>query len=188
MRRYSLTYEIRLLVRKIAENYLKSVKGKEVTPDMFPIDVETIISDINGTIIECGNNDLSDGFIKYIDKGEPPTFEIHLKKETNVQRKRFTLAHELGHLVLHMDFFDKGARAIHDENYYRTAGDYTEKELQADEFAYSVLMPSKIFMKVADNNMIDHRSKYNVKAIAQYFGVSELKALTRGRWLGIFRW
>lgn len=183
-----MTYKIRLLVRKIAENYLKSVKGKEVTPDMFPIDVETIISDINGTIIECDNNDLSDGFIKYIDKGEPPTFEIHLKKETNVQRKRFTLAHELGHLILHMDFFDKGARAIHDENYYRTAGDYTEKELQADEFAASFLMPSQCFKQVAYDNMINNGQAYDISAIADYFNVSKLAAITRGRWLGMFQW
>lgn len=51
MRRYCLTYETRLLVRKIAENYLKSIKGEVLTPEMFPIDVEVIISSINGKII-----------------------------------------------------------------------------------------------------------------------------------------
>ena len=112
MRRYFLTYETRLLVRKVAEDCLVSITEAMGKSDIFPVDVEGVIKKLNGSIIEYENEDLSDGYIKYIDKKTPPSFQIHLKKITNDFRKRFTLAHELGHLILHMDFFDEEATFV----------------------------------------------------------------------------
>lgn len=107
-----MTYETRLLVRKVAEDCLVSITEAMGKSDIFPVDVEGVIKKLNGSIIEYENEDLSDGYIKYIDKKTPPSFQIHLKKITNDFRKRFTLAHELGHLILHMDFFDEEATFV----------------------------------------------------------------------------
>jgi len=183
-----MTYETRLLVRKVAEDCLINITNTMNKQNVFPVDIENIIKNLNGKIVEYENENLSDGYIEYTNKGSPPSFKIHLKKIKNNLRKRFTLAHELGHLILHMDFFDEEARKKHDENYYRTIGNYTEKELQADEFAASFLMPSKEFIKVASQNMLDYGSAYNVNAIAEHFEVSKLAVVTRGQFLGLFAW
>ena len=175
-----MTYEARMLVRRISERYLASVIKEMGKCYEFPVDISGIITHLGGNVIEYENGGFSDGYVKYINKGNPPSFEICLKKITNEARRRFTLAHELGHLILHMDFFDEEARKKHDESYYRTVGDYTEKELQADEFAASFLMPSQTFIKIALENTLNYGSEYDVKAISDYFGVS--------KFLGLFSW
>ncbi len=183
-----MTYETRFLVRRVAENYLMSLKKTITNVDNFPIDVEGVIKHLNGSIYEYKDNTYSDGYIRYLNASNPPSFEIHLKKISNQQRRRFTLAHELGHLILHMDFFEEKLRQKHGENYYRTAGDYAEKELQANEFAASFLMPSKFFIQIASENLDKDENKYNVDAMAEYFNVSRLAIITRGQWLGLFKW
>lgn len=183
-----MTYETRLLIRQFAEDYLMSFPAEIANNDKFPVNIESVIKQINGTIFEHNDINFSDGYIKYTNQGIPPSFEIHLKKITNELQKRFTLAHELGHLILHMDFFNEKARNIHEEGYYRTIGSYTEKELQADEFAASFLMPSQAFIRIASENMVNYGSTYNISSIANRFGVSKSTVITRGQFFGIFSW
>jgi len=183
-----MTSETRMLVRKISERYLKTVTEEMGICDKYPVNVSDIIKYLHGNIIEYEDEGSSDGYIKYTNQENPPSFEICLKKIANEARRRFTLAHELGHLILHMDFLDKEARKGYDESYYRTIKNYTEKELQADEFAASFLMPSQEFIRIASENMLNYGSEYDVVSIASHFGVSKLAVITRGRFLGLFSW
>ncbi len=186
-----MTNETRLLVRNLAEDYLKNLPKDVVGPSDFPVQIENIIQHLKGSIIEDVVDIYSDGYIKYTNKNIP-IFEIHIRKISDEQRKRFTLAHELGHLFLHMDFFDEKKRKKHqvyqDCIYHRKSGNYAEEELQANEFAASILMPTDVFIQKAEENIVDGGSAYDVEKIAAFFNVSHLTVITRGRWLGLFAW
>jgi len=63
-------------------------------------------------------------------------------------KRRFTLAHEIGHLVMHRDHF-----VIHNDNdatleYFKQGNQETE----ANEFASELLMPERLFIKEAKGN------------------------------------
>lgn len=63
--------------------------------------------------------------------------------------------------------------------------DFTiEKERQANEFAYALLMPENIYLEQVELNT-DKNGKVNTKAIAEYFGVSISDAANRGYSLGV---
>lgn len=80
-----------------------------------------------------------DGSIRKQDDG----FIIYISPFQSTERRKFTIAHELGHLFLHMgyrinsDLWNKQM----DATYYR-AGD-SLLEYQANEFAAALLMPKK---------------------------------------------
>ena len=100
----------------------------------------------------------------------------------NPQRKTFTIAHELGHLFLHMGFIiDRNLWQTQNETVYRRFGT-SEQEYQANEFAASLLMPQVAYKRVLDqyseNNMVD------MSKVAKHFNVSMAAAINRGRFLG----
>jgi len=66
------------------------------------------------------------GFAIYVNEGEPQV------------RKRFTVAHEIGHFVLHRHELDAGA--IEDDSFYRSRLS-NRMEAQANQFAADLLMP-----------------------------------------------
>ncbi|MFD0895438.1 ImmA/IrrE family metallo-endopeptidase [Luteolibacter ambystomatis] len=60
-------------------------------------------------------------------------------------RKRFTLAHEIGHYILHM-LDDRDAVFKDDVKIMRRGGEWTSKEMQANRFAASLLMPKALLV------------------------------------------
>ena len=85
-------------------------------------------------------------------------------------RKRFTIAHELGHYMLHRDLIGNG---VDDTTAYRSEqiGKYHNtdigpyEETQANRFAAGLLMPSKLVVKAVNEGM-------NLDVMAEYFEVS----------------
>jgi len=96
-----------------------------------------------------------------------PAIIVNNNESISVERKIFTIAHELGHLILHKTSFD-GEFA--DEN--------ETEEKEADTFAAEFLMPEKAFIKQWEAHSgiswIDA-----VLQIKQYFGVSYKTVLYR---------
>ena len=96
-----------------------------------------------------------------------PAIIVNNNENISVERKIFTIAHELGHLILHKSSFDG---EVAEEN------DKEEKE--ADKFAAELLMPEKAFKKQWEAHSgiswIDA-----VMQIKQYFGVSYKTVLYR---------
>lgn len=90
-------------------------------------------------------------------------------------RKRFTIAHEIGHIVLHAD----------DGNFvdYRHDGDYADedrpKEREANLFAANLLMPQGVFESLWQAFDAD------LKSVAQRLQVSHEAASYRARSLGL---
>lgn len=132
----------------------------------------------DGRIVKDGN----DSFIIYIASGD---------ESFDSNRARFTIAHELGHLFLHMFYQSDAERWDHiknDQSFDR--GGYSDKESDANEFAGAFLMPKDEFRNVIHRLAKDEGGKkyVNTSELAKHFKVSELAAINRGKFLGIFQW
>lgn len=99
---------------------------------------------------------------------------IYLKKDLSETRKRFTLAHELGHFLLHKKANVKFRLEGFD---YSSNSEYSREETEANYFAACILVPEeelKKLMKFFDKN---------IQLIADYFGVSKEVIENRIKWL-----
>lgn len=106
----------------------------------FPVEPALIAKELNIEIKEVGFKShngyaVSGGIIKNKDE-----FTIYVNSQDCMERKRFTIAHELGHYFLkHLE--DKGQYVdLHREATYKK----TEEESSADKFAACLLMPEKV--------------------------------------------
>jgi Zn-dependent peptidase ImmA (M78 family) len=122
----------------------------------FNIDVKSEKMDINisGLIVVKDNK----SFIRY-NTQEP------------VERKRFTIAHELGHFVLHKEtplFVDKGDKILY-RDFNSSTGELT-KEREANNFAASLLMPKRFLEN--ELKKIPKTEKEPIEYLAKIFNVS----------------
>ncbi|RJR44061.1 MAG: ImmA/IrrE family metallo-endopeptidase [Desulfobacteraceae bacterium] len=157
---------------------------REVAEVKTPVDVETLAKSLGGSVTKKSSLD----YEAKVEK-EGDGFKITLSKKAFEARKRFTIAHELGHLFLHMGYLldeDKWNKTgvYSDSVYYRHG--HSQEEYEANEFAGSLLMPKAEFISVAERHCANN--KYSVLPIAKHFDVSVDAAITRGRWLGLFSW
>lgn len=141
-----------------------------------PVDVIDI-AEKNG--IDVYEADLSDyeepisGAIKYDKKTKK--FEILINKNDNIQQKRFTIAHELGHYYLHKSILENDEIHV-DTMFSGNSKKFNEKD--ADYFAGALLMNkialSKFYEKVD-----------TMTELANIFEVSRSALLVRLDELGI---
>ena len=96
-------------------------------------------------------------------------------------RQQFSIAHELGHLLLHKINNDNAQ-----DTYYRKQGNTSQIEWEANEFAAAFLMPREEFVDFCINNA-DVSGRINLKDVAKNFGVSRQAARVRGSVLKIWR-
>ena len=156
--------------------------------DLFHIDIpieniDEVVRNMGGIIKEDYKlSEYSDGIIR---KTSVTSFEIRVSPDQSSGRRNFTIAHELGHLFLHMGFL------INDEiwnnqqmTFYRKGN--SQEEYEANEFAAAFLMPQRQYKRVldqyAEGNLVD------TSKIAQEFNVSTKAASNRGKWLGYLVW
>lgn len=167
-------------IRELAERIRVAL---ELTP---PINMEEVVARLGGEIEYTAT--AGDQFEAMVQKTEG-SFKISMSRLPSSPRQKFTLAHEVGHLFLHMGYLvnqDKWDSITDYRDSARYRYGYSEEELEANEFAGTFLMPKEMFEQVAEKNLRD--GKYNVTAIAQEFGVSVDAAKIRGRLLGLFSW
>lgn len=128
-----------------------------------------------------GVADLPYGEEAKFDAGEN---EILLSRETyyglkaDKARARFTLAHELGHAILHGPLLKNGQGRVPRKFYKRTTlPAYLDPEWQANRFAGGFLMPNIVMGKCI-------REGWSLRKIARYFGVSlEAASIRRAKML-----
>lgn len=151
-----------------------------------PVEVEEMVSKLGGRIEKVSSKEIEyEACIQKLDDG----FKIVLAKDLYNKRTRFSIAHEIGHLFLHMGYIvdeDKWNKSKDYKDNIKFRFGYSEEELQANEFAAALLMPKDEFKKVALDNF--DGKLYNLSGIANHFDVSLQAAKTRGRWLGLFSW
>lgn len=77
--------------------------------------------------------------------GSPEEFEIQVNAAHGENRRRFTIAHEIAHYVLHRDMI---AEAIVDNELYRSEQISSRYEAQANAYAADLLMPQELVQRV----------------------------------------
>jgi IrrE N-terminal-like domain len=95
----------------------------------------------------------------------PGRWEIWVRRDEPERRRRFTVAHEVGHHLLHSD----GAAVLCRPSDVETAqGDLRAREREANRFAAELLMPEQMVREAADHG------GPNPIALAGHFGVSDV--------------
>lgn len=175
-----MTYERRQVIEKLAESIRKNFNI------VTPIEIENVVEMLHGELKPITFEDSTiSGRIQKIND----TFEISYNAEHTEARSRFTIAHELGHLFLHMGFIINPEKWNSIDEYYdspKYRQGYSEEEYEANQFAGAFLMPAEEYRDFVNEHKKDNAIKIDL--IANHFDVSFDAALTRGKWLGIFAW
>lgn len=155
--------------RKEAQKILK-----KYTSLVAPIDVEAIAKKMGAQVIFQDSDDGHSGMI-YI---SPAGAVIGVNNSHPSNRKRFTIAHELGHLVMHSHAL--GGQAHIDKKFSvqlnrdkrsSLGSDYLE--IQANQFAAELLMPSELLKKEIKGEYFDLNEDERIKQLAKKYEVSE---------------
>lgn len=153
----------------------------------IPTNVRLAVSSLGGKIQEMTLDDMP--YEATVRKTENQSFEIRLRDGVVPQRERFSLAHELGHLFIHMGFQTddtQWANIQPGESSERARYGISEAEYEANEFAAALLMPESIYRQTIDDLADDN--KVDMSKVADRFGVSVAAAHLRGQWLGLISW
>jgi len=147
-----------------------------------PIDVEQIAKNLNINIVyENYDGELSGVLIRNEDKGE---YVIGVNDRHSDKRKRFTIAHEIGHFLLHEgngnDTYIDTSIKYNFRNADSSQGTNLE-EMEANAFAACLLMPDDMLEDYIENNYgsIDYYETDEVVEISNAFQVSTQALMIR---------
>lgn len=173
-----MDYRTREFINELAEAVIDHYQ--------IPIPITNIdetVTIIGGSIVTTATTpSLSGGSISK--RGE--SFEMSVDPFQTEERRNFTIAHELGHLFIHMGYGinDEIWNEQDERPYYRYGN--TEMEYQANEFAGALLMPRQQYYEVM--NRFTKGNVVDTAKIAEHFHVSVDAAANRGKWLGYLVW
>jgi len=144
--------------------------------DVFPVDPVTIANKMGIKVLRSDlPNTVSGALMKTM--GTDPVILIHDTDSNN--RKRFTIAHELGHYVYRTqsDKNDSEYEYVDFRDHTSSLGNDSE-EIVANNFAANLLMPEEKIRELLHN-------KQSVISMAYTFGVSTESLKIRLRALGL---
>jgi len=138
-----------------------------------PVDVEDIARRSGARVIAFDFAGMVDGLVVQLSDG--PAIGLDTSRP-HAQRRRFTLAHELGHFHLHhsasfhLDFFDVGGSAGDAPGYN------WQHERAANDFAANLLMPSDLVRRAAEHTegIDDLAAEFDVSRQAMAFRLAAL--------------
>ncbi len=137
--------------------------------DEYCVDIEKIILKQD---IELAKEDMESHLSGYLKLNEGK-WKIGINRNHHPKRQRYTMAHEFAHYVLHRGKYD----SFEDEEIYFRNGNASSIEFKADEFAASLLMPKKLFIKAINHDVIsisELSEKFNVSVQAIKYRAIEL--------------
>jgi len=161
-------------------NDLNKLAAVALGEQRFPLPLELIATDYSRQIfpeapivaIQGGSLGTFEGALYPVTNG----WAIIYNSDVSEGRKRFTIAHEFGHYLMHRHLFPKGFECNEESVTFRSGSDLEE---EADTFAASMLMP-----------LDDFRARLSAKAqpslddlgtLADHYGVSLISCILR--WL-----
>jgi Zn-dependent peptidase ImmA (M78 family) len=141
-----------------------------------PVPVDKIAKGLGAQLRFSPLDDELSGMI-YVSNGTPI---IGINSLHHPNRQRFSIAHEIGHLVLHRPFL---SGKVHVDKEFRvpvavlnrdaTSALGTEQiEVQANQFAAELLMPTAWFMDALDSKAVDIDNEGPLEELARKFRVS----------------
>lgn len=154
--------------------------------DSLPINVNKIASSLSLTVASANLGADVSGLL--ISDGLSAHIVTHEENHSN--RQRFTIAHEIGHYYLKHQF-EEGEHVHVDRGHYISqrgpkSSDGTDiKEIEANQFAASLLMPSKFVRAKVAELKVGSLLDYHVSQMAEQFEVSEQAMTIRLTTLGL---
>lgn len=175
--------------RRIAEGLLREFKIKKA-----PVDIEGIVKklparDIPGVMglnlvitEERFPSDLEDvSAILLKEKGQAI---IAVNNGHSDTRKRFSIAHEVGHLIMHSNHEQLTVDRYEKQFFTRAAGHTDLNEIEANEFAAALLMPEDLIRKDFEK-YFDEDSDQVISNLAEKYQVSQAALTYRLKNLGL---
>ena len=183
---------------EMIEKKANETRQKLKNPSGYNIDIEELIQAHNIYYIPKKLPDNISGASMITENGKQI---IVVNKDQPEKRKKFTIAHELGHIILGHDTplntQDKAiithSRQSKNPSQILFRNDKTSegsdwREIEANYFAASLLMPKEILnkeiKKLLQKNLKNYLSEYNVHELAEIFGVSTISMSIRLSRLG----
>jgi Zn-dependent peptidase ImmA (M78 family) len=153
-------------IRKVAK--LKGIS------DVNPETIREVVRKVFG--IQINETDLGRDVSGFLER-TGDKWHIFINKNESEARKRFTIAHELGHFVFHKDQYVASGTSSPDQIFFRNENN-NPIEKEANDFAANLLMPEEIFKSYINEG-------YNtIDALADKFGLSTSAVKYRAYKLG----
>lgn len=140
-----------------------------------PIDPEKIAEDLGVRVLYADFGVHSDTVSGFIDFSEAESIRIFVNRGIHPNRKTFTIAHELGHFVMHKDWARGAEYVMLRANEY-APGTKPDKETEADVFAANLLVPESMLREYMD--------LASPRKLAEIFVVSEQVIANRLKLIG----
>lgn len=172
---------------KVRYDFIESLSNdllSRCNQHQLPIDIEGIIANLNIQLFQ----DVIDNSISgaAIIKGGERKIVINTVLNKSKERRRFTMGHELGHIMLHADNKLNVDQEVLQQMYFRddhSSQGVDPKEVEANYFSACILMPrSAVFEQLKNYHYIDESV---VADLAKIFAVSPLSMSIRLGKLGI---
>lgn len=139
----------------------KKFMSKHGLSDVSDISIELVAAGLGATVLEKPMSN-ADGRIVFGNRKTIITINSEIEYEG---KRRFTIAHEIGHLCMHKEHF-----LLHNDNdatleYFKTG----HQETEANEFASELLMPEALFREISDEYEFGPEL---LRYLAEYFKTS----------------
>lgn len=161
-----------------AEIRSKAAELAQLSP-VIPVPIINIVDRYGVTVLEHNLNDNDSGLL--VIKNQRPIIVVN--RQHHPHRQHFTLAHELGHLLLH---FDRSEDMFHRDQ--RSSQGTNRFEVQANNFAAQLLMPEYALLEHFSGqtfDVFDPRYSRKVMNLAKTFEVSQQAMSLRLQQLGL---
>lgn len=150
----------------------------------IPVDPIDIAKKLNIKVFNRNFNSFSNDTVSGAIKKENNNINIYVNEEDTLERKRFTIAHELGHYFLHLrcnpnkEFVD-----MHRRTGYNTQ---LPEEKEANQFAAAILMPEKKVRELYKSiNNLGVSESFIIEWLSERFFVSKSAIKFRLKNLGL---
>lgn len=157
----------------------------EIKVDSLPVKIEDIAKKCGLRVLPYAFDEDISGVLVIEDN----VGTIGYNQNESRVRRRFTIAHELGHYILHKDrsklFMDKGFKAIFRSKNSGMTEETKRMEEEANAFAASILMPDHFLRKELEKIEFDLSSEDDIKNLAKIFDVSSTAMYFRIRNSGL---
>lgn len=107
-----------------------------------PVDVELLLEKLGGKVAVGTDTEDNPVSLRVAADG---TFTVFVASNTSYRKDRFTIAHEIGHFVLHRQPCDQCSNTTNE--FYRYSKGRDRKDMEANAFAGALLMPKPVFTR-----------------------------------------
>lgn len=162
-------------IKCIAEKLNNKFVGEGISEKELNLDIVKLVESLGGAVYEVGYIKMNGNSM--IVNSDDNSFEIYVSASDGKRRQKFTIAHEIGHYLIHyLGNISKNPQTTYRRTSVAVGG---HQEYEANVFAANLLMPENKFEKIYKNCGQD------LVIVAEKFGVSIAAAEVRARSLGL---